>query len=101
MTVQTHFDLERSSAPLPTVHTIRAPSSTSCATTSSGWRSTAHAASSPALMHGLAAVAEMLRGVAERGITTTVVDGLIAGDRGAISRSGASTPRARWCARTR
>jgi len=41
--------------------------------------------SSPALMHGRAAVAEMLCGVAERGITTTVVDGLIAGDRGAIA----------------
>jgi ketosteroid isomerase-like protein len=41
--------------------------------------------SSPALMHGRAAVAEMLCGVAQRGITTTVVDGLIAGDRGAIA----------------
>ena len=41
--------------------------------------------SSPALMHGREAVAEMLNGVVERGIKTTVVDGLIAGDRGAIA----------------
>ena len=41
--------------------------------------------SSPALRHGRAVVAEMLRDVTERGITTTVIDGLIAGDRGAIA----------------
>ena len=39
--------------------------------------------SSPALRHGRAA-AEILRGVAARGIKTTVMDGLIAADRGAI-----------------
>jgi len=41
--------------------------------------------SSPALRHGHAAAAEILRAVAERGIKTTVIDGLIAGDRGAIA----------------
>jgi hypothetical protein len=41
--------------------------------------------SSPALLHGRAAAAEMLRGVAERGIKTSVIDGLIAGDHGAIA----------------
>ena len=41
--------------------------------------------SSPTLRHGRDAAAEMLRGVAERGIKTTVIDGLIAGDRGAIA----------------
>ncbi|MGZ4187993.1 MAG: hypothetical protein ACXVEW_10895 [Solirubrobacteraceae bacterium] len=41
--------------------------------------------SSPAVLRGRATVAEMLRGVAERGITTTVIDGVIAGDRGAIA----------------
>jgi hypothetical protein len=41
--------------------------------------------SSPAVLHGLGAVAELLRGVAERGIKTTVVDGLLAGERGAIA----------------
>jgi hypothetical protein len=41
--------------------------------------------SSPALRHGRAAAAELLRSVAERGIKTTVIDGLIAGNRGAIA----------------
>jgi SnoaL-like domain len=41
--------------------------------------------SSPALLRGRDAVADVLRGVTERGIKTTVVDGLIAGDRGAIA----------------
>ena len=41
--------------------------------------------SSPALLHGRAAVAEMLRGVIERRIKTAVIDGLILGDRGAIA----------------
>jgi len=41
--------------------------------------------SSPALRHGREAVAELLHGVTERGIKTTVIDGLISGDRGAIA----------------
>jgi len=41
--------------------------------------------SSPALRHSRAAAAEILRSVAERGIKTTVIDALIAGDRGAIA----------------
>lgn len=41
--------------------------------------------SAPALRYGRAAAAEILRDVAARGITTTVIDGLIAGDRAAIA----------------
>lgn len=41
--------------------------------------------SSPTVRRGRDAVSELLRGVAERGIKTTVLDGLLAGDRGAIA----------------
>lgn len=41
--------------------------------------------SSPAVLRGRDAVSEMLRGVTERGIRTTVRDGVLAGDRGAIA----------------
>ena len=41
--------------------------------------------SSPAVLRGRDAVAEMLRGVTERRITTTVIDSLLAGQRGAIA----------------
>ena len=41
--------------------------------------------SSPAVLRGRDAVSEMLHGITERGIKTTVIDGLLAGDRGAIA----------------
>lgn len=41
--------------------------------------------SSPAVLRGRDAASELLRGVTERGIKTTVLDGLLAGDRGAIA----------------
>ena len=41
--------------------------------------------SAPAVLRGRDAVSELLRGVTERGIKTTVIDGLIAGARGAIA----------------
>lgn len=41
--------------------------------------------SAPAVLHGRDAVAELLRVFTERGIKTTVIDGLIAGRRGAIA----------------
>jgi hypothetical protein len=50
-------------------------------------------------VHGREAVAEMLKSVIERRIRTTVIDALIAGDRGAIAIH-CEYPQGGWCART-
>ena len=41
--------------------------------------------SSPAVLRGRDAVSELLRDVTSRGIKTTVLEGVVAGDRGAIA----------------
>jgi ketosteroid isomerase-like protein len=38
----------------------------------------------PATLHGREAIGEQVRGIVDRGITATIEDGFVAGDRGAV-----------------
>jgi hypothetical protein len=86
MTVQTQFDLDAfKQAVADSSHSSTAQLDFFCDDIE--WVEIDHETppSSPALRRGREDAAEMLRGVAERGIKTTVIDGLIAADRGAIA----------------